>query len=304
MYLYHFGIKELPFSLTPNTSFYFGLPSHDEAMQVLNTALLSGEGFIKVTGEVGTGKTLLCRKLLNEIPDAFEVAYLPNPAMSPEEIRYALASELGITGTEQMNQQQLVEKIQMRLMTSHQQGKQVVLIVDEAQTIPWETFEALRLFTNLETESRKLLQVVLFGQPELDDMLKSDRLRQLRQRITFSYRLRTLNFDEMREYVRHRMRVSGYTGAEPFSQSYFKKLFVYSRGIPRIINILCHKALMLAYGEGHYKIGKKEIDMAAQDTEAVDSSISPQNYALYGGASFVLLSAIALIVAKVTGWWA
>lgn len=179
MYLYHFGIKELPFSLTPNTHFYLGLPSHNEAMQVLLTALKTGEGFIKVTGEVGTGKTLLCRKLLNEIPDAFEVAYIPNPALSPEEMRFALASELGIRGISNINQQQLSQKIQMKLLDLNKKGKGVVLIIDEAQTIPWESFETLRLFTNLETESRKLIQVVLFGQPELDQMLAQERLPQL-----------------------------------------------------------------------------------------------------------------------------
>ena len=289
MYLYHFGINELPFSLTPNTNFYLGLPSHNEAMQVLLTALKTGEGFIKVTGEVGTGKTLLCRKLLNEIPDAFEVAYLPNPALSPEEMRFAVASELGIKGLTKINQQQLTQKIQLKLLELNQKGKGVVLIVDEAQTIPWESFEALRLFTNLETESRKLIQVVLFGQPELDQMLASDRLRQLRQRITFSYKLRGLTLDEVSAYVQHRMRMAGYQGKMMFGRSAMKALYKYSGGIPRLVNILCHKALMLVYGEGNYDVNAKQIKLAAKDTDAIGANSAPA-YTWFGVTSLLVLT--------------
>lgn len=272
MYLYHFGMRELPFSLTPNTSFYFGLPSHNEAMQVLMTALKTGEGFIKVTGEVGTGKTLLCRKLLNEMPDAFEVAYLPNPHLSPEEMRFALASELGIKNLSRINQQQLTQKIQLKLVELNKKGKGVVLVVDEAQTIPWESFEALRLFTNLETESRKLVQVVLFGQPELDQMLASERLRQLRQRITFSYKLRSLMKQELWAYISHRMTIAGYQGPNVFSKGALTALYRYSRGVPRLANIICHKALMLAYGAGQHHVSKQQIIIAAKDTEGVTTS--------------------------------
>lgn len=275
MYLYHFGIKELPFSLTPNTSFYLGLPSHVEAMQVLLTALKTGEGFIKVTGEVGTGKTLLCRKLLNEIPDAFEVAYLPNPNLSPDEMRFALASELGIKGLAKINQQQLSQKIQMKLLDLNKKGKTVVLIVDESQTIPWESFEALRSFTNLETESRKLIQVVLFGQPELDEMLASERLRQLRQRITFSYKLRSLTLEEIGAYVQHRMVVAGHQGKPIFNDKAVKALYKFSRGIPRLVNIMCHKALMLTYGEGSHDVNDKHVYTAAKDTDAVAVKKAP-----------------------------
>ena len=286
MYLYHFGIKELPFSLTPNTHFYFGLPSHDEAMQVLTTAVQTGEGFIKVTGEVGTGKTLLCRKLLNEIPEAFRVAYIPNPALTPEEMRFALASELGIDELENINQQQLTQKIQLELLEVSRRGQSVVLIIDEAQNIPWETFEALRLFTNLETESRKLIQVVLFGQPELDQMLKSERLRQLRQRITFSYTLRPLTKDELRAYVGHRMRRAGHQGKPLFNSSAIRALYKYSKGIPRLTNIMCHKAMMLAYGTGSYEIKRKQIVAAAKDTDAVEVTS--------GGAIKWLLAIVAM----------
>ncbi|MBU2919452.1 MAG: MSHA biogenesis protein MshM [Psychrosphaera sp.] len=295
MYLYHYGLRELPFTITPNTSFYFGLPSHDEAMQVLTTALKTGEGFIKVTGEVGTGKTLLCRKLLNETQDSFEVAYLPNPALSPDEIRFALASELKIRGISNINQQQLSQKIQLKLLELNGKGKSVLLVIDEAQTIPWESFEALRLFTNLETESRKLIHVVLFGQPELDQMLKSDRLRQIRQRITFSYKLRALTLDEVRAYVQHRVRVAGYKGKQLFTPSAVKMLYKYSGGIPRLVNILSHKSLMLTYGLGQQEVGKKQVVYAAKDTD----SAKAESLGIWAIA--LVLSSISL--AGLFGWY-
>ena len=305
MYLYHFGIKEMPFSLTPNTHFYFGLPSHDEAMQVLNTALRSGEGFIKVTGEVGTGKTLLCRKLLNEIPDAFKIAYIPNPALTPEEMRFALASELGINDLSNINQQQLTQKIQIKLLELQSQGLGVILIVDEAQTIPWETFEALRLFTNLETESRKLIQVVLFGQPELDQMLKSERLRQLRQRITFSYTLRALTKDEVAAYVDHRMRTAGHQGKPLFNASAKRALYKYSKGIPRLTNVMCHKAMMLAYGSGSYEIKRKQIVAAAKDTDAVLVGQNSPFKWLVAGATLAASGWYSYLQwgSQIQGWW-
>ncbi|MEY8199800.1 MAG: AAA family ATPase, partial [Colwellia sp.] len=160
MYLYHFGLTELPFTLTPNTKFYLPLQPHDEALAVLTTALQAGEGFIKVIGEVGTGKTLLCRKLLNEIPAHFVTAYIPNPYLNPDELRRAVAVELGIKQAQRMSVQLLTQRIQNRLLELHGQGHSVVLILDEAQALPETSLEALRLFTNLETETRKLLQVV------------------------------------------------------------------------------------------------------------------------------------------------
>ena len=295
MYLYHYGIKEFPFTLTPNTNFYFGLPSHDEAMQVLTTALKTGEGFIKVTGEVGTGKTLLCRKLLNETQDSFEVAYLPNPALSPDEIRFALASELKIRGISNINQQQLSQKIQLKLLELNSKGKSVLLVIDEAQTIPWDSFEALRLFTNLETESRKLIHVVLFGQPELDQMLKSDRLRQIRQRITFSYKLRALTLDEVRAYVQHRLRVAGYKGKKLFTSNAIKMLFKYSGGVPRLINVLSHKSLMLAYGLGKSEVDKKQVVFAAKDTDSAKIESV--------GAANILLVVASISLAVLSSWY-
>ena len=267
MYLYHFGLRELPFTLTPNTNFYLGLEPHNEALAVLMTALKTGEGFIKVIGEVGTGKTLLCRKLLNEIPEHFVTAYIPNPYLSPDELRRAVAVELGVKQAQRMSTQLLTQRIQQRLLELHIKGHSVVLILDEAQALPAESLEALRLFTNLETETRKLLQVVLFAQPELDQRLSETKFRQLRQRLTFSYQLRAMTGGEVEQYIQHRLQVSGYKGAALFSTRLCKKIARASQGIPRLVNILCHKMLMLSYGQGLYQITVQHLKASINDTE-------------------------------------
>ncbi len=292
MYLYHYGIKELPFTLTPNTNYFFGLPSHKEAIQVLLTALQTGEGFIKVTGEVGTGKTLICRKLLNELPENFVAAYIPNPYLTPSELRRAVASELNVVLTEHADQQEFTQRIQQRLIQIHHQNKGVVLIIDEAQALPTESIEALRLITNLETESRKLLQVVLFGQPELNDKLALPELRQLKQRVTFSYSLQLMDIDQVRQYVRHRMNVAGYRGTDLFDKKCCSMLFRASKGTPRIVNVISHKALMLAYGEGKQKVTPHHVRLATQDTEAAHQPPSK----LKTASVFVILAILVMSV--------
>ncbi|WP_426008771.1 ExeA family protein [Aeromonas salmonicida] len=269
MYLNHFGLQEAPFGLTPNTGFYYGLPPHEEALQVLNWALAQGEGFIKVTGEVGTGKTLLCRKLLSELGSEahpVRLAWLPNPHLTPAELRTALALELGLSVREGV-ELDLTDRIHRHLISLHQQGSRVVVLIDEAQALPDETLEAIRLFGNLETESNKLLQIVLFGQPELDTRLAKPHLRQLRQRIGFSYCLRPLRFDETRAYLDHRLQISGYRGAPLFAGRAMRLLWRASRGIPRLINILAQKCLMLAYGQGARQIDSRLVRLAIRDTD-------------------------------------
>jgi len=290
MYLYHFGLRELPFTLTPNTSFYLGLEPHNEALAVLLTALKTGEGFIKVVGEVGTGKTLLCRKLLNEIPTHFVTAYIPNPYLKPDELRRAVAVELGVKQAQRMSVQLLTERIQQRLLELHNQGHSVVLILDEAQALPAESLEALRLFTNIETETRKLLQVVLFAQPELDERLAEKSFRQLKQRITFSYSLRAMTALEVEHYIQHRLQVAGYKGMNLFSRAIAKKIAKVSLGIPRLVNIICHKMLMLGYGEGSYQLTTKHLALAIQDTEGMQSKV-PKKFFLLG---FLIITAVSL----------
>ncbi|WP_338591491.1 AAA family ATPase [Shewanella khirikhana] len=296
MYLQHFGLREAPFALTPNTGFFFALAPHVEALQVLQTALQTGEGFIKVTGEVGTGKTLILRKLINELPAPLRCAYLPNPCLSPDELRWALALELGLKYSANIDQQQLTCLIQQQLLALSAHGHSVVLVLDEAQALPDASLETLRLFTNLETESRKLLQVVLFGQPELDERLAEPHLRQLRQRITFSYRLRPLDKQETQAYLAHRLRVAGYSGESLFDRAAVTALARASRGIPRLINILAHKALMLGYGEGVLHIGRRQLKVAIADTDDASRTVLPH------WLPFVTLASVAC-VAALGVWW-
>lgn len=294
MYLYHFGLQQLPFTITPNTQFFCELDSHVEAAKVVKTALKTGEGFIKVTGEVGTGKTLLCRRLLDEIPDYFRSAYIPDSYLSPEELRRAIARELDVDTQAVDSQHELARALQQQLLTINQQGRSVVLLVDEAQALPEESLEALRLLSNLETESRKLLHIVLIGQPELDERLKQHRFRQLRQRISFSYRLTAMNASETSRYIGHRMQVAGYNGAPIFSASVVSSIYECSRGIPRLVNMLCHKMLLLAYGEARHQLTHIDLKLAVADTEDVEYRSRRKRYTLW---SVVVIIAILLATA-------
>lgn len=266
MYTEHFGLHEPPFGITPDTSYFFSSPRSQEALNTLLVAVRNGEGFIKITGEVGTGKTLLCRKFMAMVGDEFVTAYIPNPYLEPRTLMLALADELELTLERDVDQHQVLKSLTHRLLDLASQGKRVVLCLDEAQAIPVETLEALRLLTNLETAKRKLLQIVLFGQPELDRNLALDSIRQLAQRITFHYHLGPLSKDDLDYYIAHRLRVAGSSGARLFSRGAVGKLYKSSGGVPRLVNILAHKALMLCYGEGRQEVGKQHVSEAARDT--------------------------------------
>lgn len=268
MYKAHFGLRELPFGITPDTSFFFACSNYQEALNTLLIAARNGEGFIKITGEVGVGKTLLCRKFMSTLDNGFVTAYLPNPLLEPRTLMLALADELEIPQQKDVDQHQLLKAINHRLLVLAREGKRVVLCLDEAQAMPIETLEALRLLTNLETEKRKLLQIVMFGQPELDRKLQQETIRQLNQRITFHYHLGPLTKDDMEFYVSHRLRVAGYAGSRLFNHGAIRALQTASGGVPRLVNILSHKALMLAYGEGRQQVNARHIKAAASDTAA------------------------------------
>lgn len=265
-YLQHFGLREPPFGITPDTSFFFACRSTQEALNVLLVAVDNGEGFIKITGEVGTGKTLLCRKFLRTLGAGHLSAYLPNPMVDPRGLLAALAEELGLAAGAHEDQRLLLRAITGALLRAARDGRRVVLCIDEAQAMPSETLEALRLLTNLETEKRKLLQVVLFGQPELDRRLTEAPIRQLAQRITFHYRLRGLDADEVGTYVAHRLVVAGYRGAGLFSEGALGALHRASRGVPRLVNILAHKSLLALFGEGGERVERCHVRAAAADT--------------------------------------
>ena len=275
MYQEYFGLTEAPFSITPDTSYFYAHGHYSEALNTLLVALRSGEGFIKVTGEVGTGKTLLCRKLLNTVEERFVTAYIPNPMLTPYGLQSAVADELGLDMTRHYGHHQLLKMINNRLLELTAEGKNVVLCIDEAQAMPVETMEGLRLLTNLETEKQKLLQVILFGQPELDDNLNEKNIRQLKQRITFSYQLKPIDREGMESYLVHRLGVAGYKGSNLFDVKAMKRLFQASRGIPRLINILSHKSMMSAYGQGTKYVDVGNMQAAIKDTE--DAQLSHAN---------------------------
>lgn len=267
MYLAHFGLKDYPFTITPDTEFFMNRAGYQDALNVLLVAIRSGEGFVKVTGEVGVGKTILCRKLLNSLNrEKFVTAYLHNPYMQPESLLFAVADELSVRYDPSENQHTLLKRLTRALLHYHKSGRAVVLCLDEAQAMPLETLEALRLLTNLETEKRKLIQVILFGQPELDTVLEQPSIRQLKQRITYSYQLLPLNKVAYRSYIRHRLAVAGYNGKDLFSRQAYEALYKASAGIPRLINILSHKALISAYGEGDTQVKPKHIRQAVKDS--------------------------------------
>jgi len=286
MYESFFGLHETPFSLTPNTHFFLKSETHQQGLEMLLWALKNKEGFLKISGEVGTGKTLLCRKLLNALDDDYVAAYIPNPHCSAETLYCLIVEELASDQHDQailLNQESndglsagkemqfvALQKIQELLIHHANSGKQLVLIIDEAQSMPEDTIEALRLLTNLETESEKLLQVVLFGQPELDVLLGQKKLRQLQQRITFQHKLKPLDRQDIEHYISHRMILAGYSGGRLFDAKAITLLTKASKGIPRLVNILCHKSLMSAFGEGVNQVQKKHMRAAIQDTDSAD----------------------------------
>ncbi len=267
MYLAHFGLNELPFGLTPDTAYAFATRAHQEALNTLLLAARSGEGFIKITGEVGTGKTLLCRRFLATQGEDCVTCYLPNPLLTPATLLLALSEELELKPAAGATEYQLLKSINEELLSLAAEGRHVVVCVDEAQALPLKTLETLRLLSNLETEKRKLLQVVLLGQPELDTRLALSCMRQLRQRISFHYRLVGMDRAELRQYLHHRMRVAGYNSTEVFSASAVAALQRASGGTPRLVNILAHKALLTVFGSGDSVVEAQHIRAAARDTD-------------------------------------
>ncbi|MCB1746987.1 MAG: AAA family ATPase [Gammaproteobacteria bacterium] len=266
MYLEHFGLREMPFTLTPDTAFFMSRAGYQDALNVLLVALRSGEGFVKVTGEVGTGKTMLCRTLLKTLGEDFATAYIPNPYLRPTTLLLAIADELGIDYPEKIGQHAFMRLLNQALLDIHEGGRRVLVCLDEAQAMPLETLETLRLLTNLETEKSKLIQVVLFGQPELDGVLEQPSIRQLRQRITFAYQIQPLNRVGMEHYVAHRLAVAGHAGPPLLGKRALDQLHVGSAGVPRLVNILMHKALMSAFGTGTARIEPLHVARAIADT--------------------------------------
>jgi MSHA biogenesis protein MshM len=297
IYLNHFGLREPPFGITPDTSFFFACASSQEALNTLLVAVANGEGFIKITGEVGTGKTLLCRKLLATLADTCATAYVPNPNLEPRTLLFALCDELRVEVDANLDQHRLHKALNRALLEFARDRKRVVICLDETQAMPLETLETLRLLTNLETEKRKLAQVILFGQPELDQKLAHESVRQLRQRITFQHHLGTLTREELAHYLAHRLSVAGYVGDGVFSGPAVGAIHRATRGVPRLVNILAHKSMMLAFGEGVLQVRVRHARAAIADTPAV-SSFPARHWAWLAMAGLVAGSGIGWLVLK------
>ncbi len=277
LYLRHFSLREAPFSITPDAAYFY---PHEGAQAALNTLLVAirgGEGFLKIVGEVGCGKTVLCRQLLRVLQDECVTAYLPNPDLGPKDLLLALARELGLKLPASASRYRLLDALQACLLAHAALGRPVVVVIDEAQAIPVRTVESLRLLSNLETEKRKLLQLVLLGQPELDRKLARVEIRQLLQRITFSEYLGPMLAQRVPAYVRHRLSIAAIdagTDLDLFEPAAAHALAHYSGGVPRLVNVLANKCLMLAYGEDRHRITEAHVRLAAKDTAGIDVAAS------------------------------
>ncbi len=267
MYLEHFGLERPPFKITPDTSLFFEGSKRGAALDALAYAITSGEGIIKVVGEVGSGKTMLCRMLEVRLADRVDVVYIANPSLSPDNILHVIAHELGLDVDSNTSKLDVMQKLQNYLLQKHAEGKPVVVFVEEAQSMPVETLEEIRLLSNLETDESKLLQMVLFGQPELDEKLAQPHIRQLKERITHNFYLEPFPPEDTLEYLNFRLRCVGYKGPDIFNQKTATAIKKASGGLTRRINILADKALMSAYSEGSHEVTTKHVRTAAIDSD-------------------------------------
>ncbi|NTV69328.1 MAG: AAA family ATPase [Azonexaceae bacterium] len=264
LYLDHFGLREPPFRITPHTDFFFTGANRGPTLDALIYAITQDEGIVKVTGEVGSGKTMLCRMLLERLPENVETLYLANPSLSRQEILGAIADELGIP-TDGKATHSLTRALQDSLIERYAKGKRVVLLIDEAHAMPAESLEEIRLLSNLESKAAKLLQIALFAQPELDERLAATDMRQLRERITQHFNLTPLKQADVAAYIEFRLRAAGYHGPNPFTAEAVTMIAKISEGLSRRINILADKALLAAYSSGAHEVGSNQIKLAAQD---------------------------------------
>ena len=269
MYLDYYGLKEPPFELTPNPRFLFFSAKHHEAFNHMLYGIRERKGFVQLTGEVGAGKTTLCRAILRELGDSFSTALILNPVLEPDQLMKAIAMEFGINvrGLDRLETNSALNQFLIEQLLA---GKDTVLVIDEAQDLTHELLEQVRLLSNLETDNRKLLQIVLMGQPELRDRLNDNGLRQLRQRITVRYHLGPIDPEETEAYIRHRLSVAGSTGRPTFTPAAVRSIHRRARGVPRLINAICDKTLLAGYVEGSDRLGWWQVRRAVRDLEGDD----------------------------------
>lgn len=303
MYLKHFALKQYPFQLTPDTDFSCNYSGHQEALNTLLFSVGNGEGIIKIIGEVGLGKTFLCRELLNCLDERFIVVYIANPDLSPLALKHTilreLQSQMPLNAASDVDLTQLMFE---QILHCHNQRKHVIIVIDEAQALSDESLEALRLLTNLETESKKLLQIVLFAQPELQQRLARRSLRQLNQRITFSHQLGVLDRDDVSKYLARRLIVAGHDDGDLFSSTAQDLLHRVTKGAPRIINILAHKALLAAYGKEKNKVNCWAVRQAIKDSKDLvtyRSYWSWRKIALWSLLTIMMMLVASLVILSV-----
>jgi len=300
MYLEHFGLDRPPFKITPDTSMFFEGSKRGAALDALIYAISSGEGIIKVVGEVGSGKTMLCRMLEVKLSGIVDVVYIANPSLSPDNILHVIAHELHLNVRNDESKLDVMQKLQEYLLTKHAKNRQVVVFVEEAQSMPVETLEEIRLLSNLETDQHKLLQMVLFGQPELDDKLAQPQIRQLKERITHGFYLDPFPPADTLDYLNFRLRAVGYRGPSIFNQRTANAVEKYSSGLSRRINIIADKALMASFSEGSHEVSTGHVACAAKDSEFT----RPTSYRpiLISGGVIVALLLAGWLGSMMPGW--
>lgn len=299
MYYGFFGLSQPPFKITPDTDMFFDGGNRGAILEALIYAISQGEGIIKVTGEVGSGKTMLCRMLQTRLPQNVETVYLANPSVSRDEILHAIAFELQLTVPKDANRIEVMHQINDYLLERHAQRKQVVLFVEESQSMPLSTLEEVRLLSNLETNHHKLLQIVLFGQPELDENLKLPEIRQLRERITHSFTLPPFTATDVGPYLTFRLRAAGYRGPDLFNGRVVDYISRISEGLTRRVNIIADKALLAAFADGTHNVSLKHAKAAVRDTEFASASPAatglPWGYIISGVLIGGAIGVVALI---------
>ncbi len=291
MYLRYFNLNEAPFSITPDPAFVFLSPRHRDALAHLLYGIGKGGsgGFVQLTGEVGTGKTTLCRCLLEQVPEDTHIALVLNPLVTPQELLADISEELGIDVSDTMHSTRLlVDGLTRYLLAAHERGERVVVVIDEAQNLSPEALEQVRLLTNLETSKEKLLQIVLLGQPELRELLQRRNLRQLAQRITARYHLAPLGLKETHLYIRHRMQVAG-AERNPFRRGAMNALYQRSQGIPRLINIIADRALVAAFAQEKLEVTTSMVHAAANEVQLGEKQVRRWRWPWLAGAATLLL---------------
>lgn len=294
MYLEYFGLTKQPFGITPDTSLFFEGAERGDVLNAILYALNSGEGIIKVVGEVGSGKTMLSRMLANRASDNTVFVFLLNPSIQAEQVLYAIAYDLGLQVDANDKSIQILHVLQQKLFDIYKEGKKVVLVIDEAQQMPLSTLEEIRLLSNLETETEKLLQIILFGQPELDEHIDTPNIRQLRERITYSFYLSALNWRIADTYLHFRLKKAGHQGRAIFTTGAIKLLTKYANGTLRRLNVLADKSLLAAFLHKSSVVGTKHVKLALKDTT---KGYKKPQAVYYVVAAFILFMTIASLAA-------